>query len=117
MKLSQEQGTFAFDVSKLIACIFENGYTCTLGEVYRTPTQAKIYAKKGIGIENSLHTKKLAIDINLFSPEGEYLTDSEDYEPFGIFWEKMGKHNRWGGYFVSKYGGRIVDGTHFERNI
>ena len=114
MKLSEQQSEFARDVAKLIDYIDESGYSCTLGEAYRTPEQAAIYAKQGKGINDSLHCKRLAVDINLFSPKGEYLQDSKSYNPFGIFWESLHPANRWGGNFV-KHGGKINDGNHFER--
>ena len=85
-------------------------YNCSLGEAYRTEEQAKIYAQIGSGIMNSQHRKRLAIDLNLFSPSGEYLTRTEDYEPFGIFWESLNPLNKWGGRWESR-----PDGNHFER--
>ena len=108
MTLSERQATFALNVSRLIAYIFESGYTCTLGEALRTKEQSEIYAKQGKGIVNSLHLKKLAIDLNLFSPDGAYLTDSKDYEKFGLYWETLHKDNR-SGCFFSK-----PDGNHFQ---
>lgn len=114
MSLQQKQSIFAENVAHLIFYILSSGYKCTLGEVYRTQEQADLYAAQGKGIKNSLHCKKLAIDINLFSLDGKYLTDIKSYEPIGIYWESLHKSNRWGGYFVSKYGGKIVDSVHFE---
>ena len=108
MKLTEVQFLFSKNVAKLINHIFEEGYHCSLGETYRSKEQAEIYAKQGKGIINSQHCKRLAIDINLFSPEGEYLTKSEDYQKFGIYWEKLNSLNRWGGNFHNK------DGNHFE---
>ena len=115
MTLQQQQSLFAQHVALLIQYIHAQGYTCTLGEAYRTPEQAKLNAAKGIGIANSLHTQRLAIDLNIFDPTGNLITDSNGYEWLGIYWESLDPLNRWGGYFVSKYGGRIVDGNHFER--
>lgn len=115
MKLSDQEAAFAHDVSNLINNIFTQGYKCTLGEAFRTPEQAAIYAKEGKGIKDSLHCDRLAIDLNLFSSDGTYLTDAKSYEKFGTFWESLNPHNRWGGYFVSKYGGKLVDLDHFER--
>lgn len=114
MKLSDQQIEFALDVAKLIQHINDVGYGCTLGEAYRTPEQAHIYAQEGKGIDDSLHGKRLAIDLNLFSPDGKYLQDSKSYGPFGLFWEDLDPANRWGGNFV-QYGGKINDGNHFER--
>ena len=109
MNLSDKQKEFAHHASLLISYIFSQGYSCTFGETFRTPEQAMIYAKNGKGILNSLHCKRLAIDLNLFSPEGKYLTDSALYEKFGTWWEILHPENRWGGRFPKP------DGNHFER--
>jgi len=56
----------------------------------------------------SKHTKKLAIDLNLFK-DGRYITNKEKYRPLGEFWEKC-LDGRWGGRFgISKilYGKKI----------
>ena len=116
MNLSHEQQEFARQVGQLISHIYEQGYCITLGEAHRSQEQADIYAKEGKGIHDSLHCKSLAIDLNLFDLKGNYLTDYKDYETIGKIWESLDSKNRWGGYFVSKYGGHIVDADHFERN-
>ena len=87
----------------------EAGYQFTLGEVFRTPEQAKIYASQGKGILHSLHCERLAIDINIFK-DGVFLEKNSDYEPLGIYWESLHPKNRWGGRF------KRVDSDHFERN-
>jgi hypothetical protein len=109
MKLQEQQKKFAENVSALIDYIFSKQYTCTLGEAFRTPEQAALYAKEGKGIINSLHCKRLAIDLNIFSPGGDFLENTEDYEHFGLFWEGLDPVNRWGGRF------KRADGNHFER--
>jgi len=116
MSVSQEQGRFAQHVALLLQYIAKKGLYCSLGEAYRTPEQAELYAKEGKGIVDSLHCKRLAIDLNLYNLRGQYLSDYQDYEPFGVYWESLDPINRWGGFFVSKYGGHIVDSDHFERN-
>lgn len=79
-----------------------------LAEVYRTPEQAEIYARQGKGIRDSMHCKKLAADILLFSFSGTYLTDCKEYEQFGRYWESLNLLNAWGGDFPRQ------DGVHFE---
>lgn len=111
MKLWEKQAIFAYNIGLLIQNIRDYGYACTLGEAYRTPEQAALYAKQGKGIYNSLHCQRLAIDLNLFSDKGIYLTQSDDYKPFGIFWESLHPHNRWGGTFAR------ADGNHFEMRL
>jgi hypothetical protein len=114
MQMFLQQTKFAKDFSRLIQYILSHGFYLSIGEVWRTPEQAEIYAREGKGIVNSLHIEKLAVDLNLFSPMGVYLTDSKSYEPFGIFWESLDPQNQWGGFFT-KRGGHINDGNHFER--
>lgn len=108
MDLADKQSIFAQNVAKLIQYIYVANYRCSLGEVYRTPEQAKLNEEKGIGIKNSLHCKRLALDLNLFSPQGKYLFDPQEYEKFGIYWEMLHPDNRWGGRFHND------DANHFE---
>ena len=109
MKLQQQQSEFARDVAKLINHIFDEGYSVTLGEAFRTEEQADIYAKEGKGIKDSFHCKRLAIDLFVFDDQGNYLHNAMDYKEFGMFWESLNEKNRWGGNFPR------VDGVHFER--
>ena len=113
MTLSKQQILFTKNVGQLIDYIFSYGYQCTLGEAYRTPEQAAIYAQSGKGILDSLHCKRLAIDINLFDANGNYLEDSSKYEVFGAYWERLDPLNRWGGKFPPPR----IDGNHFERKF
>lgn len=106
MRLSIKQSLFAVDVAKLILHINESGYSCTLGEAWRTPEMASLYAQQGKGIKNSLHCIRLSIDLNLFK-DGVYLSGSEAHRPFGEYWESLNAMNRWGG--------RFGDGNHYER--
>lgn len=108
MTLQEKQTKFALNVSALIKFIFDIGYQCTLGEAERTKEQAELNAKTGKGIANSLHCKRLAIDLNLFK-DGKYLTEKKDYEQAGVFWERLHPDNRWGGRFT-----KLVDSNHFE---
>ncbi len=109
MKLSELQQLFARDTILLFQHIIDEGYTFTYGEAMRSAEQAEIYAKEGKGIVDSLHCKRLAIDINLFK-DGVYIEDAEQYKHFGIFWEKLSPTNR-GGYAFKR-----ADSNHFERN-
>ncbi|AWK13798.1 hypothetical protein SK355_12495 [Candidatus Fukatsuia symbiotica] len=56
----------------------EQNYQLTFGAAYRLKEQAERNAKVGIGIKNSLHIDRLAIDFNLFI-DGVYQTKSEAY--------------------------------------
>ena len=108
LTLGEKQRLFAQLVGALLRQIVVLGYECTLGEAYRTPEQAALDAAKGIGIKNSEHCKRLAIDLNLFRA-GVYLTASEDYKPIGDWWKTQHDLCRWGGDFVSN-----PDGNHFS---
>lgn len=105
MTLRQKQSRFAFLIARLLIFISENDYEVTFGETYRTPEQAKLNEKKGTGVRNSLHTKRLAIDLNLFK-DGKYLSSTESHRLFGEWWERQHSNCRWGG--------RFKDGNHYE---
>lgn len=109
MNLSDKQKTFALNASKLIGYIFQSGFKCTFGDAYRSPEQAKINAAAGKGIVDSLHCKRLAVDLNLFDLSDKYLADTQDYSQFGEYWESLDPLNRWGGRFHHR-----PDGNHFE---
>ncbi len=106
MTLSEKQQLFTKLIAQLILWADEKGYRLTFGEAYRTPEQAALNAKKGSGIRNSLHTKRLAVDLNLFI-NGQYQTNSAAYLPLGEYWESIG--GSWGGRFRDR-----PDGNHFS---
>jgi hypothetical protein len=95
------QAEFAQDAAKLIQKVAELGYTCTLGEAYRTPEQALWNAQHGTGIVHSLHIYKLAIDLNLFK-NGAYITDGTGHTELGAWWKTLSPMHRWGGDFAKK---------------
>lgn len=109
MKLWEKQALFAQNVAKLLIDMRTRGYNPTLSEAYRTPEQAALNAKDGKGIAHSLHTERLAIDINLLDKDGNYLTDKASYQIFSQMWKDLHPFNRWGGDFV-----HLVDSNHFE---
>lgn len=108
-ELLKKQFIFASLVPLLINEAIRLGYTCTLGEMWRPPEMAAIYAKKGSGIKNSLHELKLAIDLNLFR-DGKYLGDTEAHRILGIFWESLSV----GQNYVTTWGGHWGDGNHYS---
>ena len=83
-------------LTKLFIFIHNNGYEFTLGDAYRSPLVT-------YGHKNSLHRRRLAIDLNLFR-DGEYLQSTEDHKPFGEYWESLG----------GSWGGRFEDGNHYS---
>lgn len=105
--LRQKQSRFVRDVGKLIAHAYAHGFEMTFAEAYRTPEQAALNATTGSGIANSLHTVRLAIDLNLFK-DGAYLGNSADHAPLGAFWKGLGTDYCWGGDFSKP------DGNHYS---
>ena len=89
MSLSEQQQLFASMVPRLIDFAYDNGYAVTLGDAYRSPAVP-------YGHKNSLHRKRLAIDLNLFK-NGAYLTETDDHAPLGAYWMNLHPANRWGG--------------------
>lgn len=88
----------------LISKAHKLGYGVTLGEAYRPKEMAEIYAQRGIGIKNSLHTKRLAIDLNFFTSDGYYIKHTSQLTDIGEYWESIG----------GSWGGRFGDGNHFS---
>ena len=109
MTLREKQSVFSVLVAKLMLEADRRGYEITLGEAWRPPEMAELYAKQGKGIKNSLHTQRLAIDLNLFK-DGVYLGRSEAYRPLGEWWEAQSLKDR----YDCCWGGRFGDGNHFS---
>ncbi len=108
MTLGEKQRLFAKLIGGLLHYIYSQEYEVTFGEAYRTPEQAALNAKSGAGISNSLHTKRLAMDLNLFK-DGVWLQESGDHKPFGEWWKAQHSLCRWGGDFEHR-----PDGNHYS---
>ena len=102
-ELLEKQQRFTTMVASLISFITQKGYGVTFGEAWRTPEQAALNAAKGIGIKNSLHIDRLAIDLNLFADD-VWLRNPDSYQTAGEYWEKIG----------GTWGGRFGDANHFS---
>ena len=109
MTLLQKQFEFAKLVPRLIDEAYRMGFTVTLGECYRSKEEAARLAKLGKGIKNSLHTIRLAIDLNLFR-DGKYLTETEAHRALGTWWELQSA----GKDYVTVWGGHFGDGNHYS---
>lgn len=107
MTLRQKQSLFVVLVAQLIQHATGLGYELTFGETYRSPEEAARLAKLRKGIATSLHTQKLAIDLNLFK-NGQYLSSSDSHRPLGEWWERQHPLCRWGGRF------KRSDGNHYS---
>jgi hypothetical protein len=110
MTLREKQSLFVRLFAELIERIYQAGYELTLGEAFRTPEQAALDAAKGTGIVHSLHTQRLAIDLNLFK-DGVWLETSDAHRPFGEWWEAQSTPD-----YQCKWGGRFPkpDGNHYS---
>lgn len=128
--LLQKQWRFARAVPLLIAHANAMGFEVTLGEAFRTDEQAEIHAmgfsgrealaslierafpllaKKirnntGNGIRTSLHTLRLALDLQLFNahepdPARQWVKDVGPYAQLGAYWKSLAPDHRWGGDF------------------
>lgn len=108
-ELFKLQTQFSISIAHLILDLKAEGFRVTLGEAFRPWFVAEKYQKLGKGIRDSLHTKRLAIDLCLFNDVGRYLTETDDYVKAGEIWEGMStpeaKHC---------WGGRFGDGNHFS---
>lgn len=105
MTLRQKQSLFVTLVARLIEHATGLGYELTFAEAYRSPEEAARLARLGKGLAASLHTQRLAIDLNLFR-DGHYLTSTESHRPLGEWWEQQHALCRWGG--------RFNDGNHYS---
>ncbi len=131
MRLGAKQELFARLLPRLLDKAHELGFEVRVGEVYRTEAQAEwnadhcrkcqlersafVHHPNGggvkhtfvaIGIRDSLHRKKLAVDLMLFK-DGEWLKESEDYTELGVWWEQQNELARWGGRFSNPDGGHF----------
>jgi len=96
------QQLVAHDAARLILEAETEGYGVTLGEAWRSEVEDKYNAEHGIGILRSLHSERLAIDLNLFKPDGTYITDGTGHEQLSVFWKSLSPAHRWGGDFPKK---------------
>lgn len=107
MTLGEKQELFARLFQGLLGEAHKRSLGVRIGEVYRPKEMAAIYAEKGMGIKNSNHTRKLAVDIFL-TQNGELQWGVEAYRPLGIWWEDQHPLCRWGGRFKRR------DAYHFS---
>ena len=122
--LREKQSRFAKELPRLLDYAYSLGWEVTLGECYRSDEQSEINAlgasgrealcklierafpllarkirnNTGNGIRASLHTKRLAIDLQIFVG-GIWAQHAGPYKKLGEFWESLGPDYRWGGRF------------------
>lgn len=93
MGIRNRQSEFVCMAGKLIDFAYTKGYELTFGDAY---------ARFG-HVRGSFHYIRLAIDFNLFK-DGVYLTETEDHQELGEYWESIG----------GTWGGRFRDGNHYS---
>lgn len=117
MTLGQKQELFVRCLWRLLRYAEKyarrTGLTVRGDEWYRPPETAALYARQKRGIRNSLHTQKLAIDLNLIR-EGR-MAPAIFYRPLGRVWTRLvaresedQAQGMWGGDF------RRPDHRHFS---
>ncbi len=98
MNLHQKQLLHADLMLSFLVTLHKRGYQHKNGEYKRGDAQAKYNAEHGLGIEDSLHKKLLAADIELYLG-GEWLTEAEDYKEAAELWVSLHPLCRAGYYF------------------
>jgi hypothetical protein len=113
MTLREAQWKFLKDVAILIAFIDREGCSASGGELQRTLEQQQMYVNTGKSQTlKSSHIQKLAIDLFIFSPSGQWVQDKKTLQRFGDFWESLDPKNEWGGNWTS-----FLDTPHFGRKL
>lgn len=106
---SEKVKVFPLLLARLILFAYSKpGRKLSMGEGWRPPETAAAYAKEGKGISNTLHTERLAQDLNLYEG-GTYKTRTEDYRELGEWWEAQSTPD-----YKCVWGGRFGDGNHFS---
>lgn len=106
--LGDKQRIFTLNIGKLIVFAYSSGYELTVGDAFRSTRAASDFADQGKGVTNSLHTRRLAMDFNLFRNK-VYFAQSAAYQVLGDYWKSLNPLNRWGGDFKP-----VPDGNHFS---
>jgi hypothetical protein len=107
MTLGEAQRLFASRVPRLIDRIYDMGYECSIGDVFRDArVHGKFGEKVGYSAAESVHKLKLAVDLNLFK-DGKYLSSTEAHRSFGEYWVGLDPENH-------VWGGDWDDGNHYS---
>jgi len=99
MLLQPKQSMFARKIALLILYADKQGYELTFGSAYIPERLIQHTLHK----ENTLHKKRLAIDLNLFK-DGVWLNKTKHHKQLGEYWESIG----------GAWGGRFGDGNHYS---
>lgn len=113
-ELFEKRIKFGRLLGKLLTWLTQQNQLFSVEEVKRSKEQAQVNAASGAGISNSLHLNGLAVDINLFKPDGSYCDKVEDYKAAGMFWKSLDPDCCWGGDFKKANGLPKPDADHFS---
>jgi hypothetical protein len=102
----EKQARFVKTVSIFIQKATKEPYSFTFGEAFRPENVAEMYDSVGKGIKNSLHCKRLAIDLNAFYYD-DYLDGHMEWhiphlKKLGELWKSLDPEAAWGGDFKRK---------------
>lgn len=86
-ELLEKQWRFARMYALLILHAEQLGYKVTLGDTYRDP-------RVPYGHPKSTHRFRLAGDLNLFLPDGDYLSSGEEHDAIHDYWDLIGGAER-----------------------
>jgi hypothetical protein len=100
------QCTFFFNVCRFGLWLKEQGYFPSFGEAWRTEWQAQWYEDHNMGIADSLHRDRMAVDIIIRKEDGTQISNDE-YMRCGTAWLALDPKN--------EYGGSWQDYQHFSR--
>lgn len=100
--LLQRRLLFTRLLPRLIDRAIALSYGCTINEVLRDPKVAQWNAAQGMGISNSLHLVGLAVDLNLFMPDGTYIKNEVGHTALGAYWKALDPRCAWGGDFTKR---------------
>lgn len=97
----QKRLLFAECLGKLLTFASLQQIRVQVGEAYRPPETAQLYAQQGRGIANSLHCEKLAVDLLVFRGT-TYVADgaAPEYATLGAYWKTLHPLARHGGDFA-----------------
>jgi len=91
MTLGEKQRMFTLMIARLILHAEMLGYRLTFGDAYRDD-------RVTYGHPNSVHRKRLAVDLNLFklseSESWEYISDGAEHTPLHDYWDSIGGSER-----------------------
>lgn len=73
----KKQIFFSQCLARFIFDLQARGYGVTMGEAWRPPETCALYDKQGKGITNSLHVRRLAVDLNIFL-NGELISTNKE---------------------------------------